>query len=93
MAQSDHEHFTLWNLGPQQLLVDFQGGRLVADAGLLATTDAGRVKMPAVAQVVKLGLQPQGLRLRQELMNNGVTGLSQALDDGRPVRAFKAGHA
>jgi len=29
-------HFTLWNLGPQQLLVDFQGGQLVADAGLLA---------------------------------------------------------
>jgi hypothetical protein len=29
------QHLTLWNLGPQQLLVDFQGGRLVAEAGLL----------------------------------------------------------
>src|SRR4051794_38365727 len=28
--------FTLWNLGPQQLVVAFQGGRIVADAGLLA---------------------------------------------------------
>src|SRR4051794_24263677 len=27
---------TLWTLGPQQLLVDFQGGRLVSHAGLLA---------------------------------------------------------
>jgi len=36
MAALDTDHFTLWNLGPQQLLVDFQGGRLVADAGLLA---------------------------------------------------------
>lgn len=36
MAPEVHDHLTLWNLGPQQLLVDFQGGRLVSDAGLLA---------------------------------------------------------
>jgi hypothetical protein len=36
MTTQGTDHFTLWNLGPQQLLVDFQGGRLVADAGLLA---------------------------------------------------------
>jgi Transposase DDE domain group 1 len=29
-------HLTLWNLGPQQVQVTFDGGRLVADAGLLA---------------------------------------------------------
>jgi Transposase DDE domain group 1 len=36
MATAAHEHFTLWDLGPQQLRVDFQGGLLVNDAGLLA---------------------------------------------------------
>jgi hypothetical protein len=36
MAPEANDHFTLWNLGPQQLLVDFHGGRIVADAGLLA---------------------------------------------------------
>jgi Transposase DDE domain group 1 len=36
MVLSDTDHLTLWNLGPQQLLVDFQGGRIVSDAGLLA---------------------------------------------------------
>jgi Transposase DDE domain group 1 len=36
MAPEVNDHLTLWNLGPQQLLVDFQGGRLVSDAGLLA---------------------------------------------------------
>ncbi len=36
MVLSDTDHLTLWNVGPQQLRVDFQGGRLVADAGLLA---------------------------------------------------------
>jgi hypothetical protein len=36
MATDQQTHFTLWNLGPQQLHVDFQGGRLVNDAGLLA---------------------------------------------------------
>ncbi len=29
------EQLTLWNLGPQQVTVTFQGGRLVSDAGLL----------------------------------------------------------
>jgi len=29
-------HFTLWKLGSQQLHVDFTGGRIVSDAGLLA---------------------------------------------------------
>src|SRR6266571_5074668 len=35
----DHEcssHLTFWNLGSQQLLVDFEGGRIVSDAGLLS---------------------------------------------------------
>src|SRR5438094_1389008 len=36
MAPEGNDHLTLWNLGPQQLLVDFQGGRIVSDAGLLA---------------------------------------------------------
>jgi Transposase DDE domain group 1 len=36
MVLTDTDHLTLWNVGPQQLLVDFQGGRLVADTGLLA---------------------------------------------------------
>jgi hypothetical protein len=36
MADESHPHLTLWNLGPQQLPVTFDGGRLVADAGLLA---------------------------------------------------------
>jgi hypothetical protein len=36
MAPEGSDHFTLWNLGPQQVLVDFTGGRIVTDAGLLA---------------------------------------------------------
>jgi hypothetical protein len=36
MAPECNDHLTLWKVGPQQLLVDFQGGRIVSDAGLLA---------------------------------------------------------
>jgi hypothetical protein len=36
MAPEHSDYLTLWNLGPQQLLVDFHGGRIVSDAGLLA---------------------------------------------------------
>ena len=36
MTTEAESHFTLWNLGTQQVHVTFDGGRLVADAGLLA---------------------------------------------------------
>jgi Transposase DDE domain group 1 len=36
MAQQRDQHFTLWQVGSQQLQVAFDGGRIVADAGLLA---------------------------------------------------------
>jgi hypothetical protein len=36
MAQQRDQHFTLWQVGSQQLQVAFDGGRIVCDAGLLA---------------------------------------------------------
>lgn len=36
MTSESDTQLTLWNLGPQQLRVSFDGGRIVADAGLLA---------------------------------------------------------
>jgi hypothetical protein len=36
MAGEPLQHFTLWNIGSQQLHVTFDGGRIVTDAGLLA---------------------------------------------------------
>jgi hypothetical protein len=36
MVTTTNEQFTLWNLGSQQLGLDFQGGQIVSDAGLLA---------------------------------------------------------
>ena len=36
MTHEPESHFTLWSLGPQQVHVTFDGGRLVSDAGLLA---------------------------------------------------------
>src|SRR4051794_6389920 len=36
MNDASSPHLTFWNLGSQQLLVDFDGGRIVSDAGLLS---------------------------------------------------------
>src|SRR5713226_95047 len=36
MRNESPQHLTFWNLGSQQLLLDFEGGRIVSDAGLLA---------------------------------------------------------
>jgi hypothetical protein len=35
MVQQSDQHFTLWDVGSQQLHVAFDGGRIVSDAGLL----------------------------------------------------------
>src|SRR5215469_2805247 len=35
MATGQETHFTLWNIGPQQIHVSCDGGRIVSDAGLL----------------------------------------------------------
>jgi Transposase DDE domain group 1 len=36
MAAQAQDHFTLWRVGSQQISVDFHGGCIVSDAGLLA---------------------------------------------------------
>jgi hypothetical protein len=36
LAQQPDQHFTLWDVGPQQVHAAFDGGRIVSDAGLLA---------------------------------------------------------
>ena len=35
MTTGCFQQLTLWNLGPQEVTVTFQGGRIVSDAGLL----------------------------------------------------------
>jgi hypothetical protein len=39
MATDCAAEFTLWKVGPQEVHVDFAGGRIVSDAGLLALRD------------------------------------------------------
>jgi len=39
MATECHAEFTFWKVGPQEVHVDFAGGRIVSDAGLLAIRD------------------------------------------------------
>jgi len=39
MATDCQAEFTFWNVGPQEVHADFQGGRIVSDAGLLAIRD------------------------------------------------------
>ena len=39
MATDCHAEFTFWKVGPQEVHVDFTGGRIVSDAGLLALRD------------------------------------------------------
>ena len=39
MATECQAEFTLWKVGPQEVHVDFTGGRIVSDAGLLALRD------------------------------------------------------
>ena len=42
MLTDCHSQLTFWNIGRQQVTVDFEGGRIVSDAGLLAVRDFER---------------------------------------------------
>jgi hypothetical protein len=42
MTHTSAQQLTLWNVGSQQLLVDFSGGRIVSDTGLLSVRQLDR---------------------------------------------------
>lgn len=83
MAPEGHDHFTLWNLGPQQLLVDFSGGRIVSDAGLLAVRALER-PLRVIADLAPLLPDPRAPNFVQHSVEAILTQQVYALLAGYP---------
>jgi hypothetical protein len=64
MTTDSVAHLTLWNLGPQQLLLDFQGGQLVTDTGLL-TVRALERPLRVIAALAELLPDPRSPKFIQ----------------------------
>jgi len=62
MATDCHAEFTFWKVGPQEVHVDFTGGRIVSDAGLLALRDFDR-KIGFIAGLAERWPDPRAQRL------------------------------
>jgi hypothetical protein len=58
MPTEGRDHFTLWNVGQQEVHVDFDGGRIVSDAGLLSLRDFDK-KLNIVAGLAELLPDPR----------------------------------
>jgi hypothetical protein len=62
MATGCSEQLTLWDLGKQQVTVDFQGGTLVSDAGLLAIRALDR-ELGVLSKIAERLPDPRALKL------------------------------
>jgi len=75
MTPQRQRHFTLWNVGSQQLQVAFDGGRLVSDAGLLAV----RALEKPLRVIADLAQRLPDPRSRKYIEHSAETLLTQAV--------------
>ena len=89
MAPGATDHLTLWDLGPQQLCLDFTAGRVVSDAGLLAVRALER-PLRVIADLAPLLPDPRSPDF--ELLSGGALLSGAALPSGRALgRAVRVG--
>src|ERR1700675_1407291 len=62
MATDCADQLTFWNLGPQQVTVDFDGGCLVTDAGLLALRALDK-ELGVIAELARRFPDPRSQKL------------------------------
>jgi hypothetical protein len=83
MVTTSSQHFNLFSLGSQQLHVDFQGGTVVADAGLLAARSLER-PLGIIADLATLLPDPRSPKFIQHSVEAILTQQVYALLAGYP---------
>src|SRR6516164_101051 len=87
MTPERQRHFTLWNVGSQQLQVAFDGGRLVSDAGLLGVR-ALEKPLRVIADLAQRLPDPRS----RKYVTHSAEGLCNALSFRPQVRPLWPGH-
>jgi hypothetical protein len=85
-------HFTLWNVGQQEVHVDFAGGRIVSDAGLLSIRDFDK-KLDIVSGLAELLPDPRSQRMvthsREAILTQEVYQILAGYPDGNDADALR----
>ncbi|MGH3784604.1 MAG: IS1380 family transposase [Pseudonocardiaceae bacterium] len=92
MATDCSEQLTFWDLGKQQVTVDFAGGRVVSDAGLLALRLLDR-ELGVLAEVARRLPDPRAQALvthsREALLTQEVYQILAGYPDGNDAQALR----
>ena len=92
MATEGRDHFTLWKVGQQEVHVDFSGGRIVSDAGLLSIRDFDK-KLNICSGLADLLPDPRSQRLvthtREAIITQEVYQILAGYPDGNDADALR----
>src|SRR5713101_4901125 len=92
MATDCRAQFTLWKVGQQEVNVDFSGGRIVSDAGLLALRDFDK-KLGIVAGLAERLPDPRALPMvthtRENILAQEVYQILAGYPDGNDADALR----
>jgi hypothetical protein len=92
MATDCSPQLTFWNIGTQEVTVDFQGGRVVTDAGLLPLRLLDR-QLGVLAQIAPRLPDPRAQKLvthtREALLTQDVYQILAGFPDGNDAQALR----
>lgn len=92
MATEGRDHFTLWNVGQQEVHVDFAGGRIVSDAGLLSIRDFDK-KLDIVSGLAELLPDPRSQHMvthtREAILTQEVYQILAGYPDGNDADVLR----
>jgi DDE family transposase len=92
MPREGRDQFTLWNIGQQEVHVDFSGGRIVSDAGLLSLRDFDK-KLGVVSGLAERLPDPRAQDLitysREHILTQEVYQILAGYPDGNDADALR----
>lgn len=92
MATDCSHQLTFWDLGPQQVTADFEGGRIVTDAGLLPIRLLDR-ELHVLEDIARRFPDPRALKLvthtREALLTQEVYQILAGYPDGNDAQALR----
>lgn len=92
MATTSAQQLTFWNVGTQQVTVDFDGGRIVSDAGLLAIRLLDQ-ELGVVAAIAQRLPDPRAQKFvthtREALLTQEVYQILAGYPDGNDAQALR----
>ena len=92
MQTESCDQFTLWKVGQQEVQVDFSGGRIVSDAGLLGIRDFDK-RLGIVSGLAELLPDPRSQKYithtREKILTQEIYQILGGYPDGNDANALR----